>query len=288
MRGRSLLVPRFFFPVMCPYPIYSKRSRCFVPCGKCGACLKRQISDYTLRCQVEWRIAEKCYFVTLTYEKDPLQLYKKDLQSFFKRMRKVGFKFSYFALGDYGDTFGRPHYHVLFFSKGFFNPVYLHSLWISGDQTRTRGFIDVKPVTMGRIAYVVRYGFLAKLDFKKDGRQKPFFLMSRRPALGASYITANSKRWHLHNDFWYFPDGKWKKPLPRFFKDKIFSRFTRDLHNVRYLDEAQDKKDRELKALSASNTNPLKVWHEARLDVANSYLNDLRLKKLSKNKLLKM
>lgn len=271
---------------MCPYPFYSGRSRCFVPCGKCGACLKRAISDYTLRCQVEWRVSEKCYFVTLTYEKNPLQLYKRDLQLFFKRLRKVGAKFSYFALGDYGDTFDRPHYHVLFFSKGYFPAEYIHSLWVSGDQTRRRGFVDVRPVTMGRIAYVVRYGFLAKLDFdKSSGRQRPFFLMSRRPALGASYLTRAARLWHVRNDFWYFPDGKWKKPLPRYFKDKLFNRIVRDKHNLLYFDKAEALKEAQLVALSKFNSNPVEKWHEARLQSADRYLSNLRFQKLSKRKI---
>ena len=62
-------------------------------------------------------------FVTLTYDEDHLpphaSLVVSDLQKFFKRLRKEvsssGNSIRYFACGEYGDRFGRPHYHAIIF-----------------------------------------------------------------------------------------------------------------------------------------------------------------------------
>ena len=89
----------------CPFPIYVKKIQLYVPCGKCGACLKRAISDWSLRLKQEMKVSTAAYFTTLTYETSPtMELCKLDLQKYFKRLRKLGFKFSYFALGDYGEV----------------------------------------------------------------------------------------------------------------------------------------------------------------------------------------
>lgn len=274
---------------MCPYPIYLKKNDLYVPCGKCGACLRRSIGDYTIRCQVEWRHSLACYFVTLTYEKDPLQLYKSDLQSYFKRLRKVGFRFSYFALGDYGDTYGRPHYHVIFFAKGYFNPEHLWFQWISGSQVRRRGFVQVSPLSVGRIAYTVRYGYLAKLDWdKSDPRQRPFFLMSRRPAIGSQFLSDAKKRFLRSNDFWYYPDGRYKKALPRYFKNKIFpGKIENLLHAEVYASLSEERRKKIVDEFSRTNPlNPDSKWIERLQRNADNYLSQLRIQKKLKNKLL--
>lgn len=269
-------------------PIYLRKHGMHVPCGKCGHCLKRRISDYILRCQVEHRYSQRSYFVTLTYEKDPIQLYRRDLQTFFKRMRKVGFKFSYFAVGDYGDTFGRPHFHALIFVKGYFVPEYIRSLWVSGsDQTRKRGFVHIRPLTSGRIAYAVRYGYLAKVDWdKSDKRTKPFFLMSRRPALGLAYVNAESKKFHKGGDRWWYPDGRFKKALPRYYRDKLFNRATRALHADRYALEQIQRRDVVLRQLSNEPSKAIDIYYDRLNESSHNYLVGLRKQKQQKNKLL--
>ena len=44
---------------------------------------------------------------------------KKEGIDFIKRLRaRVGAPIRYFACGEYGDKFSRPHYHVIFFTDG--------------------------------------------------------------------------------------------------------------------------------------------------------------------------
>lgn len=61
--------------------------------------------------------------LNLTYDEDNLpkhgQLVKADLQKFFKRLRKGGYKFRYVASGEYGDLSRRPHFHIALFGQDF-------------------------------------------------------------------------------------------------------------------------------------------------------------------------
>ena len=61
--------------------------------------------------------------LNLTYDDAHLpehgQLFKADLQKFFKRLRKAGFKFRYVASGEYGDISKRPHFHIALFGVDF-------------------------------------------------------------------------------------------------------------------------------------------------------------------------
>ena len=65
----------------------------------------------------------KTRFLTLTYADEHLppngSLVVADLQKFIKRLRKHyakrnnGIKLRYYACGEYGDRYGRPHYHAI-------------------------------------------------------------------------------------------------------------------------------------------------------------------------------
>ena len=62
---------------------------------------------------------ENC-FITLTYNNNNLPKYKslvkKELQDFFKRLRKkYGEGIRYYACGEYGPKGKRPHYHAIIF-----------------------------------------------------------------------------------------------------------------------------------------------------------------------------
>ncbi|MCE3047900.1 hypothetical protein LW137_00305 [Helicobacter sp. faydin-H23] len=63
-------------------------------------------------------------FVTLTYSNEflpsPPSVSKRELQLFLKRLRKAlgDKKIRYYACGEYGDTFLRPHYHLIIFGMG--------------------------------------------------------------------------------------------------------------------------------------------------------------------------
>ena len=90
-----------------------------VPCGHCLACRIARTREWTVRLLHESEFWEDTIFVTLTYDDEHLpsdrSLVPRDLTLFFKRLRKdLGDrKIKYYACGEYGDTFGRPHYHAI-------------------------------------------------------------------------------------------------------------------------------------------------------------------------------
>lgn len=91
------------------------------PCGKCLPCMITKRQALTARLLLEMKSHLHIYFVTLTYSDMDLppggSLQKRDLQLFLKRLRKnTGLKFKYFACGEYGEKFQRPHYHILIFT----------------------------------------------------------------------------------------------------------------------------------------------------------------------------
>ena len=174
---------------------------------------------------------ENC-FITLTYDNDHLPLVngvptlvKKDFQDFMKRFRKHhrGFKeisyinasgdsvtcypIRYYHCGEYGETFGRPHYHASIFNFDFYDkeqigvsngfPLYtsklLQELW-------PFGHVTVAPFSFQTAAYVARYMMKkAKGAFEMQSahtlidpvtgevlgeRQGEYCTMSRSPGIG--------------------------------------------------------------------------------------------------------
>lgn len=131
----------------CIRPIHfydtSKRMHRTVPCGRCMPCRINKTQSWVLRLELEKSNCEKSAFVTLTYDDDHLpkdcSLHKRDVQLFFKRLRKAALQFRYYCVGEYGETelkyydpnyedliqlgkikpHGRPHFHVLFFGVNF-------------------------------------------------------------------------------------------------------------------------------------------------------------------------
>lgn len=90
-----------------------------LPCGQCVTCKINKSREWSFRMVAESGYWNESAFLTLTYESDDvLNLHKPDLQNAFKRARKGGLRFKYYACGEYGGEYGRPHYHVAIFYSG--------------------------------------------------------------------------------------------------------------------------------------------------------------------------
>lgn len=96
-------------------------SRISVPCGKCFQCIAQRQGFFNQRVQME-SLRSHLFMFTLTYNDESLRFtdigdYKvaypefKDVQDMFKRLRKLGFKFSYTFCSEYGTVRHRPHFH---------------------------------------------------------------------------------------------------------------------------------------------------------------------------------
>ncbi len=203
-------------------------------------------------------------FVTLTYNNENWpykgQVSGRDTQLWIKRLRKKfsARKIRYYAVGEYGDKNGRPHYHFILFGIGqsefpmsVFKIKKDGSYWGTSNLWNTqyeyvhlgkwkkrkwwnpiKGYLEVGSVTKDSCQYVSGY-VLKKLTKKEDprllGRNPEFCRMSRNQGIGVSAmdVVANacSKTHVLSDETVDVPDrlrhsGKlW--PLGGFLKNKL-------------------------------------------------------------------
>ncbi len=184
-----------------------------VPCGQCIGCRLERSRQWAMRCVHEASLYEENAFITLTYDDAHLprtgSLDKTAFPKFMKRLRKhaCGERIRYYHAGEYGDSFGRPHYHALLFGYDFADkrtwsersglPVWrsatLERLWPMGQS-------EVGSVTFESAAYVARY-CLKKINGKKSEEyytvtletgevvqvQPEYATMSRRPGIGSKW-----------------------------------------------------------------------------------------------------
>jgi len=191
-----------------------------VPCGSCAFCLATKRSDWALRIHYESKRHLSRKFVTLTYANPHLvwkngisQLSKRDLQLFFKRVRKTGAKIRYYAVGEYGSKTFRPHYHILLF--GDVPDSTLRSCWNSGH-------VHIGKVTEASVMYTLGYVVNGKGWKMRTRRERPFSLMSK--GIGKNYLTPAMIEWHRSGRKNYaILDGS-KRHLPRYYKTQIFSK----------------------------------------------------------------
>lgn len=177
-----------------------------VPCGKCYHCRITKVNEWCTRMVLESKARMYTYFVTLTYsprslhtdvfrethpmtnrcntygkeQPMPLVLRKDHLQKFFKRLRKnTGIKFKYFACGEYGHKYARPHYHMILWSDVPISKIAIYKAWSTVDDYGRRviiGDIDYNLISenhlltqeqMSAFKYVCKYLQKGEFDFAK-------------------------------------------------------------------------------------------------------------------------
>lgn len=185
-----------------------------VPCGKCAECLLGKRNEWLFRIQSEvFHSSLPSFFVTFTYSDEFLPsagVSIKDLQNFFKRLRFVHSEFKYYAVGEYGGKFQRPHYHVILINYPASALDNLQKKW-------SKGFVYVGSVEPASIKYVAAHHSMPLDELTPEGFNKAFRIVSK--GLGLSYLTPSIKQ--------YFEDikvpvatieGGVKVPLPRYLK----------------------------------------------------------------------
>lgn len=217
-----------------------------IPCGKCVDCRLAYARDWSLRCMHELQTSPNggC-FVTLTYDDAHLPLDHsldyRDFQLFMHRLRNSYDEVRFFMCGEYGDDFGRPHYHAILFNVVFDDLVFYRregkvDLYKSAELAELwgNGFVTVGAVTRHSAGYVARYS-LKKLTGPQAGaayqyldvstgelfdRVGPFSKASLKPGIGAFWFD------RYHSDV--FPcdnlvfEGK-RYPVPRYYT-KLYER----------------------------------------------------------------
>lgn len=212
---------------------YGDKNILVVPCGKCDSCLKAYRRQWSLRCEAEARCHLNNCYLTLTLEDKNLhEINKQDLKDFFKALRNRNIKVRYFACGEHGDKFNRPHYHAILFgympsdlkfykkSKTGFNMYtskFLESIW-------KKGFVTVQEFSPETAGYVAGY------VNKKIDRDDSFIVMSTKPGIGAFYYRKNMESLMKNDNF--VSHGGFVASLPRYF-DKVADSMFYDLEDIK-------------------------------------------------------
>lgn len=215
-----------------------------IACGQCIGCRLERSRQWAVRCLHEARMHDCNSFITLTYSDDNLppgrSLVLDDFQRFMKRLRfKFGAGIRFFHCGEYGEQYGRPHYHACLFNMDFPDKV-IHRVTRNGDTLYTSrdlddlwslGFATIGEVTFESAAYVARYvmkkrtGVTAQEWYEfvdEDGvvwdRKPEYVTMSRRPGIGSKFV--GEFLGDIYPDDFVLVNGKKARP-PRFY-DGIF------------------------------------------------------------------
>lgn len=165
---------------------YAENSEFKLPCGQCSGCRLEYSRRWAIRCVHEASIHEQNCFITLTYDDEhlpnPPSLDLSHFQLFMKRLRKrFGNGIRFFHCGEYGEKYGRPHYHACLFGFDFSDRVFYTSrngvkLFTSQvlSELWPYGFSSVGDVTFESAAYVARY-VMKKVGGKDKDKIVPRF-----------------------------------------------------------------------------------------------------------------
>lgn len=174
----------------------------------------------------------KAMFITLTFSDEGLEkrlkengiqiasIAKEDVQKFFKRLRKgwTESKIKYFACGEYGEQYGRPHYHAIIIGLDYCN--LLHRKRVRDSWSYGNTYFGT--VTPDSIRYVVSYIQKAYASKKIEPEKyfpnvnKPFQLQSQK--IGLDYYMILENEILKTGTIKY--QGK-ERTLPRYYHKKI-------------------------------------------------------------------
>lgn len=218
--------------------VFDKRLSCSgvpieIGCRQCIECRLDDARKVAVRCMNEMRMHSQSCFLTLTYDDKKLPLagtLRKDhLQKFFKRLRHdTGDGLRYYACGEYGESYLRPHYHALLFNYDFpdkrFHSVTDrdHELYVSKrlDKIWGYGHTIIGSVDFESCAYVA--GYITKKITGPPaaehyyGREDEFRLCSLKPGLGHGYYMKYGHEIYAHDSI--VINGRPSRP-PRYYDE---------------------------------------------------------------------
>ena len=228
-----------------------------VPCGQCVGCRLERSRQWAIRCIHEAQLHSENCFITLTFAPEhlpsPPTLDVRDFQLFMKRLRKkYGSNIRFFHCGEYGEQFGRPHYHACLFNFDFPDKV----LWkqVNGCNLYTSkslellwpyGFSTIGDVTFESAAYVARYimkkvtGNLAEEHYERvdpaTGEifsvRPEYVTMSRRPGIASAWFDRFSSDVYPSDSV--VIRGRQVRP-PRYYDNKFKLLFPLDFEEIQH------------------------------------------------------
>lgn len=215
-----------------------------LPCGQCIGCRLERARSWAMRCMHEAAMHKHSCFLTLTYNEDnvPFSLNLEHLQDFHKRLKyyRPDDKIRYYQCGEYGDNFGRPHYHVLLFGTWFSDrqrfkkAVNGEWIYVSKELEKIwdKGFCTIGEVNFESAGYCARYALKKVTGDRASSyylRYNPktgedqlvmpeFATMSRRGGIGKSWWELYKKD-RMNHDYVVVRGVKCKPP--RYYDDLV-------------------------------------------------------------------
>jgi len=216
-----------------------------LPCGQCVGCRLERSRQWAIRCMHEAQMHTQNCFITLTYDDNHLpsdrSLHYRDFQLFIKRLRKrySGRRIRYYMAGEYGENFGRPHWHACIFGLDFDDKKLWKRTSANSQLYRSAdlellwpfGYSSIGDVTFESAAYVARY-IMKKVTGKNaaehyqeidpdtgeiTNRTPEFTKMSLKPGIGYEWYKQYTSDVYPHD--YVIIRGKKVKP-PKFYDKK--------------------------------------------------------------------
>lgn len=253
--------------------MYKLNEETSVGCGKCDSCRALQTAHWQFRLMQEEKQSVNACFVTLTYDTKHLPftpsgfptLDKKAVPAFVKRVRSFTLRtdkqikkfnagesskrpkvqndwqtdlpsIKYYAVGEYGHKFKRPHYHLIMYNV---HADAILNAWQLGQ-------VHIGTVTGASIGYCLKYIRKRTWEghFEGDDRQVIFTLQSKN--LGVGYLTDAVRNYHQSPDNYHLTlEGK-IIPMSRYYRDKLYT----DQDKEYILDELNAKRVKHLKNIT--------------------------------------
>lgn len=224
------------------------------PCGRCLGCRKARTREWAARIVHEMSTWDKGSFVTLTYDDENLPmdsgLHKEDLQKFFKRLRKCIYpeKIKYYACGEYGTRYKRPHYHAIIFGIG-----------VSIDDNKNiadawgKGFVRLDEVNYKTAAYVAGYiqkkNYGLSAEYEYGWKEKPFQLQSQ--GIGKEWMEKNKD--YIMDNLCITVNGE-EVGIPRYYVKKL------EIDTSLFNKDKMDKLDKVRERLQELKVEPMEEW----------------------------
>ena len=239
-------------------PFSGEESEYFtLPCGQCIGCRLEHARSWAVRCMHEAEMNEDNCFLTLTYSDEFLpkdgSLDVTEWQRFMKRLRKK-FKrgrnnegIRYLHCGEYGDDFGRPHYHACVFNhdfadKKFFKKVKGGVLYVSEELQKLwpYGFSTIGQVTFDSAGYCARYSLKKVNAHLKDYGDRAREYGTQSNGLGLKWLEKYWKEVYGLDRVNVVRDkGSYQCKAPRYYDNKFQEWYPEAWY---FIKEARDEK----------------------------------------------
>lgn len=159
-------------------------------CTRCIPCRVQRRREWTARLLLESQFHAHSWFVTLTYADKHLpqdqSVDPREIQLFMKKLRKaVSEPLRFYAVGEYGGQYHRPHYHIALFGLGDYGHVQPGDTWAWGLPECTcplckcwgKGGVDRRPLEKETAQYICKHAVEKATEDNKRivGERHPVF-----------------------------------------------------------------------------------------------------------------